>query len=108
MGTIPTINKPRGSPSLCSATLRSPVRFSLIQVGTARNRLNRRWPTISRKLPAFGVASKIPTMKFLDPDTESAVRDFLARIPADVRLERAILFGARAESTGRIVTLTLP
>jgi predicted nucleotidyltransferase len=35
-------------------------------------------------------------MKFLDPDTESAVRDFLARIPADIRLERAILFGSRA------------
>ncbi|MDX6558698.1 MAG: uncharacterized protein QOF72_1747 [Blastocatellia bacterium] len=35
-------------------------------------------------------------MKFLDPDTEGAVRDFLARIPADIRLERAILFGSRA------------
>ena len=35
-------------------------------------------------------------MKFLDPDTESAVRDFLARIPADIRPERAILFGSRA------------
>src|ERR1700680_2514432 len=38
----------------------------------------------SGKLPAFGVASKIPAMKFLDPDTESAVRDFLARIPSGV------------------------
>jgi predicted nucleotidyltransferase len=35
-------------------------------------------------------------VKFLDPDTEGAVRDFLARIPADIRLERAILFGSRA------------
>src|ERR1039457_5945322 len=35
-------------------------------------------------------------MKFLDPDTESAVGDFLGRIPADIRLERAILFGSRA------------
>ena len=35
-------------------------------------------------------------MKFLDPDTESAVRDFLARIPADIRVDRAILFGSRA------------
>ena len=35
-------------------------------------------------------------MKFLDPDTESAVRNFLARIPADIRLDRAILFGSRA------------
>ena len=35
-------------------------------------------------------------MKFLDPDTESAVRAFLARLPADLRLEYAILYGARA------------
>jgi uncharacterized protein len=35
-------------------------------------------------------------MKFLDPDTETAVRNFLARIPADIRLDRAILFGSRA------------
>ena len=40
-------------------------------------------------------------MKFLDPDTESAVRDFLARIPADIRLERAILFGSRAREEHR-------
>jgi uncharacterized protein len=40
-------------------------------------------------------------MKFLDPDTESAVRDFLARIPADIRLERAILFGSRARGEHR-------
>jgi predicted nucleotidyltransferase len=35
-------------------------------------------------------------MKFLDPDTEGAVRLFLDRLPADIRLERAILFGSRA------------
>jgi uncharacterized protein len=46
-------------------------------------------------LPA-GLLPKIQVMKFLDPDTESAVRDFLARIPADIRLDRAILFGSRA------------
>ena len=40
-------------------------------------------------------------MKFLDPDTESAVRDFLARIPADIRLEQAILFGSRARGEHR-------
>jgi predicted nucleotidyltransferase len=34
-------------------------------------------------------------MKFLDPDTERAVRVFLDRLPADIRLERAILFGSR-------------
>jgi predicted nucleotidyltransferase len=47
-------------------------------------------------LPASGLASKMASMKFLDPDTEGAVRDFLARIPADIRLDRAILFGSRA------------
>jgi predicted nucleotidyltransferase len=40
-------------------------------------------------------------MKFLDPHTESAVRDFLARIPADIRLDRAILFGSRARGEHR-------
>jgi predicted nucleotidyltransferase len=35
-------------------------------------------------------------MKFLDPDTEGAVRNFLGRIPPDIRLDRAILFGSRA------------
>jgi predicted nucleotidyltransferase len=35
-------------------------------------------------------------MKFLDPDTEGAVRAFLARLPADVRLKYAILYGSRA------------
>src|ERR1700723_2939134 len=43
-----------------------------------------------------GVAPKIPAMKFLDPDTGNAVRVFLARLPADVRLEYAILYGSRA------------
>jgi len=40
-------------------------------------------------------------MKFLDPDTETAVREFLARIPAEVRLDRAILFGSRARGEHR-------
>jgi hypothetical protein len=35
-------------------------------------------------------------MKFLDPDIESAVRVFLARLPVDLRLAYAILYGARA------------
>ncbi|HUX74633.1 MAG TPA: nucleotidyltransferase domain-containing protein [Steroidobacteraceae bacterium] len=43
----------------------------------------------------------MPVMKFLDPDTEGAVRDFLARIPADIRLDRAILFGSRARGEHR-------
>jgi uncharacterized protein len=53
-------------------------------------------PPILRTLAACGLLPKILVMKFLDPDTESAVRDFLARIPADIRLDRAILFGSRA------------
>ena len=40
-------------------------------------------------------------MKFLDPDTESAVRAFLARLPADLRLEYAILYGSRARGEER-------
>lgn len=40
-------------------------------------------------------------MKFLDPETESAVRLFLDRLPADVRVERAILFGSRARGQSR-------
>jgi len=54
------------------------------------------------RVPALGVASKIPSaMKCLDPDTENAVRDFLARIPADIHLDRAILFGSRARGEHR-------
>jgi predicted nucleotidyltransferase len=40
-------------------------------------------------------------MKFLDPDTEGAVRVFLARIPSDMRIEQAILFGSRARGEHR-------
>ena len=43
----------------------------------------------------------MPAMKFLDPDTESAVRDFLGRIPAEIRLDQAILFGSRARGEQR-------
>jgi predicted nucleotidyltransferase len=42
-----------------------------------------------------------PGMKFLDPDTESAVRKFLALIPADLKIERAILYGSRARGEAR-------
>src|SRR5579872_5097084 len=34
--------------------------------------------------------------KAIDPDTESAVRDFLARIPPGLRIEQALLYGSRA------------
>jgi uncharacterized protein len=40
-------------------------------------------------------------MKFLDPDTESTVRAFLARLPVDLRLEYAILYGSRARGEER-------
>ena len=47
------------------------------------------------------VQKKMAPMKFLDPDTEGAVRAFLARIPADIRLDRAILYGSRARGEHR-------
>jgi predicted nucleotidyltransferase len=54
-----------------------------------------------KKLLAFGVTAKLPAMKFLDPHTERAVRAFLARLPADVRLDHAILYGSRARGEDR-------
>jgi len=48
-----------------------------------------------------GVAVRIRRMKCLDPDTENAVRNFLARIPADIQVERAILYGSRARGEHR-------
>lgn len=40
-------------------------------------------------------------MRIPDPNTERAVRDFLARVPADLRYERAILYGSRARGDFR-------
>jgi predicted nucleotidyltransferase len=40
-------------------------------------------------------------MKVLDPETEGAVRAFLAQLPEDLRVERAILYGSRARGEGR-------
>src|SRR5438552_408590 len=45
--------------------------------------------------------AKMADIKSLDPDTESAARDFLARLPPDLRLEYAILYGSRARGEGR-------
>ena len=45
--------------------------------------------------------AKMAGTKSLDPDTESAARDFLARLPPDLRLEYAILYGSRARGEGR-------
>lgn len=36
------------------------------------------------------------TMNAIDPATEGAVRTFLGRLPPDLPLERALLFGSRA------------
>jgi len=54
-----------------------------------------------QELPGFGLAPKITGMKFLDPETEGAVRLFLDQLPSDIRLERAILFGSRARGEAR-------
>jgi hypothetical protein len=40
-------------------------------------------------------------MKFLDPDTECAVRTFLARLPAELRLQYPILYGSRVRGEDR-------
>jgi predicted nucleotidyltransferase len=40
-------------------------------------------------------------MRVMDTATERAVRAFLARVPADLRVEQAILFGSRARGDYR-------
>jgi predicted nucleotidyltransferase len=40
-------------------------------------------------------------MKFLDPETEGTARDFLSRLPTNLRLEGAILYGSRARGESR-------
>jgi len=40
-------------------------------------------------------------MKVIDPKTEGAVRAFLARLPADIGVERALLYGSRARGDYR-------
>jgi predicted nucleotidyltransferase len=40
-------------------------------------------------------------MKAPDPDTERALRDFLARVPVGLPYERAILYGSRARGDHR-------
>ncbi len=56
---------------------------------------------VPQKLHGRCGAAKLAGMKFLDPKTERAVRAFLARVPADVRLDHAILFGSRARGEDR-------
>jgi predicted nucleotidyltransferase len=40
-------------------------------------------------------------MKVADADTESAVRKFMSRIPADLPVERVLLYGSRARGDFR-------
>ena len=40
-------------------------------------------------------------MKVIDPKTEGAVRAFLARLPANIGVERALLYGSRARGDYR-------
>lgn len=40
-------------------------------------------------------------MRPLDPQTEKAVRTFLARIPPELNVEKAIVFGSRARGDNR-------
>jgi len=40
-------------------------------------------------------------MRRLDPETERAVRTFLARIPPELNTEKAIVFGSRARGDNR-------
>ena len=40
-------------------------------------------------------------MRRLDPQTEMAVRTFLARIPPELNVEKAIVFGSRARGDNR-------
>jgi predicted nucleotidyltransferase len=35
-------------------------------------------------------------MRIIDPDTENAVRRFISRLPADLRVEQIVLYGSRA------------
>ncbi|HVS76906.1 MAG TPA: nucleotidyltransferase domain-containing protein [Steroidobacteraceae bacterium] len=40
-------------------------------------------------------------MRRLDPQTESAVRSYLARVPTELKIEKAIVFGSRARGDNR-------
>lgn len=40
-------------------------------------------------------------MRRLDPQTEVAVRTFLARVPPELKVEKAIVFGSRARGDNR-------
>lgn len=40
-------------------------------------------------------------MRRLDPQTERAVRAFLARVPSELKVEKAIVFGSRARGDNK-------
>lgn len=52
-------------------------------------------------LPAMVNIQTMTAMRAPDPDTEAAVRAFLNRLPAHLRVERAILYGSRARGQHR-------
>jgi len=42
------------------------------------------------------------SMKAIDSKTEEALRKFLARVPADIGVERAFLYGSRARGDYKV------
>ena len=51
---------------------------------------------VSGALSRPTVVTRMRIMRAMDLATEHAVRVFLARVPAELKVERAILFGSRA------------
>lgn len=74
------------------------VRCGIALTGEPRSRPD--GVSLRRMVRAIGRRSNIVRMKFLDPDTEAAVRLFLARLPSRYALEFAVLFGSRARGEG--------
>lgn len=58
-------------------------------------------PSESAPLSFGAHAPKIPSMNAIDPKTEGALRAFLARVPAAIGVERAVLYGSRARGDYR-------
>jgi uncharacterized protein len=52
-------------------------------------------------LPTPAGARRMQFMRRLDPQTEVAVRTFLARVPPELKVEKAIVFGSRARGDNR-------
>ena len=52
-------------------------------------------------MPKAVIATTIDRMQIADSNTTRAVRAFLDRLPEDLRLERAVLYGSRARGEHR-------